>query len=106
MAAVFLLILVHLLMRAAYDIENSLGDDETLGARLCSAMLRQGVQFSTPYILYANGSGYTIKGIRDQIFFQQCAVHGGWHFGFDRRFRNVIYIFSENGQCPPVFQIY
>ena len=46
MAAVFLLILVHLLMRAAYDIENSLGDDETLGARLCSAMLRQGVQFS------------------------------------------------------------
>jgi stage II sporulation protein P len=66
-AAVFLLILVHLLMRAAYDIENSLGDDETLGARLCSAMLRQGVQFSTPYILYANGSGYTIKGIRDQM---------------------------------------
>ncbi|MDE7274035.1 MAG: stage II sporulation protein P [Lachnospiraceae bacterium] len=53
---VFLLILVHLMMRVAYDIENSLGDNETLGQRICSAVLGQGVQFSNPYILYANGS--------------------------------------------------
>ena len=53
----FLLILAHLMMRAVYDIENSLGDDETLGGRICSALLRQGVEFANPYMLYAGGSG-------------------------------------------------
>ncbi|MDE5699007.1 MAG: stage II sporulation protein P [Lachnospiraceae bacterium] len=63
---VFLLILVHLMMRAAYDVEDSLKDDETLGGRFCIALLRQGVQIANPYMLYANGSDYS--GIKSQFF--------------------------------------
>ena len=65
---VFLLILVHLMMRAAYDIENSLGDDETLGGRICSALLRHGIQVVDPYMLYASGSDHnSITGIRSHF---------------------------------------
>ncbi|MDE7028505.1 MAG: stage II sporulation protein P [Lachnospiraceae bacterium] len=53
---VFLMVLVHLMMRAAYDIENSMEGDETPGRRIYSAMLRQGVSVTNPYLLYANGS--------------------------------------------------
>ncbi|MDE6622645.1 MAG: stage II sporulation protein P [Lachnospiraceae bacterium] len=63
---VFLLILVHLMMRVAYDIENSLGDNETLGGKICSAVLRQGVQFTNPYILFANGSSQ--NGLKYHFF--------------------------------------
>ncbi|MDE7414716.1 MAG: stage II sporulation protein P [Lachnospiraceae bacterium] len=54
---IFLLLLVHLMMRAVYDIGDSLGDNETLGERIYSIALRQGVRFSNPYMSYANGSG-------------------------------------------------
>lgn len=65
---VFLLILVHLMMRAAYDVEDCLGDDETLGGRICTALLRQGVQFANPYMLYVNGSDPNgIKGIKNHL---------------------------------------
>lgn len=69
---VFLLILVHLMMRAAYDIENSLGDGETPGSRIYSALLRQSVQFADPYLLYANGGDLNdaigIQGIKSQFW--------------------------------------
>ena len=54
---IFLLLLVHLMMRAAYDIGSSMGDDETLGKRIYSIALRQGVRLSNPYMLYVNGGG-------------------------------------------------
>ncbi|MDE7204608.1 MAG: stage II sporulation protein P [Lachnospiraceae bacterium] len=54
---IFLLLLVHLMMRAVYDIGDSMGDNETLGERIYSIALRQGVRFSNPYMSYANGSG-------------------------------------------------
>ena len=45
---VFLLVLVQLLMRAANDIENSIGDSvenrETLGEKLYSAAIKQGIK--------------------------------------------------------------
>lgn len=56
-SVIFLLLLVHLMMRAAYDIENGIGDNETLGERIYSIALRQGVHFSSPYMTYANGGG-------------------------------------------------
>lgn len=55
-AFVFLLVLVHLVMRAVYDIESSGENRESLGERLFNVALRQGVHFSNPYVLYANGS--------------------------------------------------
>ena len=54
---IFLLLLVHLMMRAVYDIGDSMGANETLGERIYSIALRQGVRFSNPYMSYANGSG-------------------------------------------------
>jgi len=64
----FLLILAHLMMCAVYDIENSLGDDETLGGRICSALLRQGVEFANPYMLYAGGSGQNgLRSVENRI---------------------------------------
>lgn len=63
-AVVFLLILVHFAMRAAYDIEEGLGDGETLGGRICGALVERGIQFASPYVLFANGSDhYRIKGM-------------------------------------------
>lgn len=50
---VFLLVLVQLLMRAANDIENS--NRETLGERLYSAAIKQGIKLSSPYTLYLSG---------------------------------------------------
>lgn len=68
MVIAFLLILAHLMMRAVYDIENSLGDDETLGGRICSALLRQGVEFANPYMLYAGGSGQNgLRSVENRI---------------------------------------
>lgn len=56
---VFLLVLVQLLMRAANDIENSIGDSvenrETLGEKLYSAAIKQGIKLSSPYMLYLSG---------------------------------------------------
>lgn len=54
---IFLLLLVHLLMRAAYDIGSGMGDGETPGKRIYSIMLRQGVHLSSPYMIYTNGGG-------------------------------------------------
>ncbi len=62
---VFLLILTHLMMRAVYDIENSLGEEETFGHRLCSALLRQGVSYSNPYLMYTNGIDQ--NGVKNQL---------------------------------------
>ncbi|MDE6052251.1 MAG: stage II sporulation protein P, partial [Lachnospiraceae bacterium] len=45
------------MMRAVYDIGDSMGANETLGERIYSIALRQGVRFSNPYMSYANGSG-------------------------------------------------
>lgn len=57
MAVIFLMLLVHLLMRVSDDIGNTLGDNETLGGKLCSITLRQGVRLANPYMFYANGGG-------------------------------------------------
>jgi len=56
-AVAFLLILVYLIMCAASDIQNSMADNETLVKRIYQIALRQGVRFSNPYLLYANGDG-------------------------------------------------
>ena len=66
---IFLLVLVQLLMRAANDIENSIGDGaenrETLGERLYSAAIKQGIKLSSPYMLYLSGGGKS--GVSYQI---------------------------------------
>lgn len=54
---VLVLFLVHLMMRAIYDIEGGLGDNETLGEKIYSSVLRQGIHFYNPYLSYANGDG-------------------------------------------------
>jgi len=54
---VLLLVLAHLMVRAVYDIEDSLRDDETLGRKIYSAVLNHGVHIYSPYIFYANGAG-------------------------------------------------
>ncbi len=53
---IFLLLLAYLMMRASYDI-SSMAENDTLGRRIYNIALRQGVQTSNPYMLYANGSG-------------------------------------------------
>ncbi|MDE7478024.1 MAG: stage II sporulation protein P [Lachnospiraceae bacterium] len=63
---VFLLILVHLLMRAVYDIENSMENNGSLGEKLYSAALKQGISISNPYLLYANGNEKS--GIQYQFY--------------------------------------
>ena len=56
-SVIFLLLLVHLMMRAAYDIENGMGDSGTFGERIYSIALRRGIHVSSPYMIYANGGG-------------------------------------------------
>ena len=54
---VLVLALVYLMMRAIYDIEDGLGDNGTLGEKIYSSVLRQGIHFYNPYLSYANGDG-------------------------------------------------
>ena len=53
---IFLLILIHLMMRAIYDIENNMENQVPLSEKICSAALKQGILLSNPYLLYVNGS--------------------------------------------------
>ncbi len=53
---IFLLILIHLMMRAIYDIENNMENQVPLSEKICSAALKQGILLSNPYLLYINGS--------------------------------------------------
>ncbi|MEZ3493216.1 MAG: stage II sporulation protein P [Lachnospiraceae bacterium] len=53
---IFLLILIHLMMRAIYDIENNMENQVPLSEKIYSAALKQGILLSNPYLLYVNGS--------------------------------------------------
>ena len=77
---VFLLVLVQLLMRAANDIENSIGDGaenrETLGEKLYSVAIKQGIKLSSSYMLYLSGdekSGMPYR-ISKNLPLEQCLL--------------------------------
>lgn len=63
---VFLLVLGNLLMRAVYDIENSMENNESLGEKIYNAALKQGVSLFNPYMLYASGNEK--NGIQYQFY--------------------------------------
>lgn len=63
---VFLLVLVHLMMRVMYDIEDSIGDNKTLGGRIYNIVLNYGMHSVSPYMNYAYGNGKS--GIKYQFY--------------------------------------
>ncbi len=67
--AIFLIVLVQLLMRAANDIENTIVNStenkETLGEKLYNIAINQGIKLSSPYIVYLSGGEK--KGLQYQI---------------------------------------
>ena len=54
---IFLLFLANLILRVSSDIGNTMEEGGTLGGRIYSIALRQGVRGANPYMFYANGGG-------------------------------------------------
>lgn len=67
MIGIFIIVLLQLFMRAASDIRNS----ESLGDKMYSAALGQGIALYHPYSLYIGGN-WEKRNLADKILYQFC----------------------------------